>query len=254
MARALTRVERWICQNWSASSSATSSLIGFRISASSEAVCTRVYFSSEMKNSTSSTGIIWMLVPTVAWIHFSRGTAAGIHLLRELLQQALHAAGVGRVVAAAIGEALLDPVDGDLEPLALGGLEHVVDDALLEGLDRVLVVGGDENDLGAAPEPSAFRLRPFLVDRQLGDRPGGLDAVHAGHADVEEDQVGMVGLDQLDRLGAVLRFADDLEFGPHLAEAGAELLAQQPLVVGDHGGGRERRRLAHGAIVLVVDQ
>ena len=59
--RVLTSVERWICQKTSASSSSTSSLIGFRISASIVAVCTRVYFSSEMKNSTSSTGIIWML-------------------------------------------------------------------------------------------------------------------------------------------------------------------------------------------------
>ena len=29
--------------------------------------------------------------------------------------------------------------------------------------------------------------------------------------------------------------ADDLELGPHLGEAGAHLLAHQPLVVGDHG-------------------
>jgi hypothetical protein len=78
---------------------------------------------------------------------------------------------------------------------------------------------------------------PFLVDRQLGDRPGRLDAVHARHADVEEDQVGMVLLDQLDRLGAVLRLADDLELGPDLGQAGAQLFAQQPLVVGDHGSG-----------------
>jgi hypothetical protein len=60
------------------SSSSTSSLIGLRISASSCAVCTRVYFSSEMKNSTSSTGIIWICWPTVAWIHCSvRRRAAG---------------------------------------------------------------------------------------------------------------------------------------------------------------------------------
>ena len=89
-------------------------------------------------------------------------------------------------------------------------------------------------------------LAPSSSTSQLGDRPGGLDAVHARHADVEEHEVGMVLLDQLDRLGAVLRLADDLELGPDLGQAGAQLLAQQPLVVGDHGGGG-RCGLAHGA-------
>ena len=84
----------------------------------------------------------------------------------------------------------------------------------------------------------AVRLGVVVVDRQLGDRARRLDAGHAGHADVEEDEVGMVLLDQLDRLGAVLRLADDLELGPDLGQARAQLLAQQPLVVGDHGAGR----------------
>ncbi len=44
-------------------------LDGLRIKVLICAVCTRVYFSSLMKNSTSSTGIIWMAWPTVAWIH-----------------------------------------------------------------------------------------------------------------------------------------------------------------------------------------
>ena len=54
-------------------------------------------------------------------------------------------------------EALLDALDGDLQALALGRLEHVVDDALLEGLDRVLVVGGDEDDLRPATAAVAAR-------------------------------------------------------------------------------------------------
>ena len=80
------------------------------------------------------------------------------------------------------------------------------------------------------------RLGVVVVDRQLGDRPRRLDAGHARHADVEEDDVGTVLLGQRDRLGAVLRLGDDLERGPDLGQAGAQLLAQQPLVVGDDGG------------------
>ena len=60
----------------------------------------------------------------------------------------------------------------------------------------------------------------------------------------------------LDRLGTVLRLGDDLELGPDLAQAGAELVAQQPLVVGDewrwswHGWSPSRDR--HHAVSGVV--
>ena len=84
---------------------------------------------------------------------------------------------------------------------------------------------------------------PLVVDRQLGDRARRLDAGHAGHADVEEDDVGPVLLGQLHRFGAVLRLGDDLELGPDLGQARAELFAQQPFVVGDHGGVGRRRGL-----------
>ena len=63
------------------------------------------------------------------------------------------------------------------QPLRLGRLQHVVDRALLERADRVLVVRGDEDDVGAA-----------------GERPRRLDAVHPGHADVEKDDVGLEAL------------------------------------------------------------
>ena len=76
---------------------------------------------------------------------------AGVHLRREALQQLLHAGRVGRLVARTVGEALSDAVDRELQARPLGRLEDVVDDALLEGLDRVLVVGGDEDDLAAVP-------------------------------------------------------------------------------------------------------
>ena len=159
---------------------------------------------------------------------------ARVHLLGELLQQALHAARVGPVVGLA-GQTLLDAVDRHLQPVALGGLQDVVDDALLEGFDRVLVVGRDEHDLAAAPR-LGVAVDIAFVDRQLADRARRFDAVHSGHADVEKHQVGPMRLDQRDCLGAVLRFADDVQLGPDLEQARAQLIAQQPLVVGDDGG------------------
>ena len=50
---------------------------------------------------------------------------------------------------AALCEPLADALHRDGEALALVRLEHIVDRALLEGLDRVLVVGGDEDDVRA---------------------------------------------------------------------------------------------------------
>ena len=46
-------------------------------------------------------------------------------------------------------------------------------------------------------------------------------------------------LDQLDRLHAVARLADDLQLRPDLGQARAQLLAHQALVVGDDRGGGE---------------
>ena len=136
--------------------------------------------------------------------------------LEGLLQRAL------RVVRRR-GEAFADALDGEGEPLPLRGLEHVVDHPLLECVDRVLVVGGDEHDFRHAGLP-----------RQCRDLARGFDAALGGHADVEKHDIGALGGDQLDRLGAVARLGSDLELGPDLGEAGAQLLAHQRLVVRDH--------------------
>jgi len=56
-------------------------------------------------------------------------------------------------------------------------------------------------------------------------------------------------LDQLHRLGAVLRLGHDLQFGPGFREARAQLFAHQALVVGDHGARGRRAARAHAAIV-----
>ncbi len=64
----LTSVERWICQNCWPSSRGSNSRIGVRMKASSSLVCTRVYFSSDRKNSTSFTSTRRVVEPTEHWI------------------------------------------------------------------------------------------------------------------------------------------------------------------------------------------
>jgi hypothetical protein len=190
-----------------------------------------------MKNSTSSTGIIWMLWPTVAWIHFNRAAAFGLICVASFCSSCCRPAAGAPSSVRRCARRFLNALDGHLQALALGRLQHVVDDALFEGLDRVLVVGGDEDDLAAGPAVRRVAGGPAarFGDRQLGDRARRLDAAHAGHPDVEEDEVRVQLLGQLDRLDAVLRLADDLEIGPDLAEARPQLVAQQAFVVGDDG-------------------
>ena len=121
---------------------------------------------------------------------------------------------------------LADWVDGvKVEPGQL--------DTLLEGLHRVLVVGGDEHHLGQ--QGIVVAVDRTLGRRQLRDLPRRLHAGEAGHADVEEDDVGAVLRHRLHCLDAVLGLGDDFELGPHLGQAGAELLAHQALVIGEHG-------------------
>src|SRR5258708_3964556 len=116
------------------------------------------------------------------------------------------------------GEALLQPADGEPEPLLVEGLEHVVDCAALEGLDRVLVVGGDEDHVG----PGADRARR-------------LQAIDTRHVDVEEEELRAVVLEDLQHVAAVLHLAHDRELGPETREARAQLRAQQRLIVGNDG-------------------
>ena len=89
------------------------------------------------------------------------------------------------------------------------------------------------------------------------DLRGGVDAVHVGHLDVGDDQVGMGGGAQLDQLAAVLGHGDDL-----VAQERQDLLevvAHVELVVGDgdlertgHGvpRGRVMRKTGPGPVAV----
>ena len=67
--------------------------------------------------------------------------------------------------------------------------------------------------------------------------PQHLEAVDAGHLDVEEHEVGGVARDRVDRLAPVGALADDLEVAES-AQAQLEAAARERLVVDDDGANR----------------
>ena len=70
----------------------------------------------------------------------------------------------------------------------------------------------------------------FALDQFLEDA----ETVEAGHLDVEEDEVGVVFLDEVDRFETVFALADEGDFGEGFQEKG-ELLARGLFVVDDDG-------------------
>ena len=73
------------------------------------------------------------------------------------------------------GQALLQPAHGERQSLRIGGLQDIIDGAVLEGFDGVGVVGSDEDHVALA-----------------ADIPGRLETGLARHADVEKSQIGMM--------------------------------------------------------------
>ena len=108
-------------------------------------------------------------------------------------------------------------MDGLRDAFLIERLEQVVDRIDLEGLDRVLVVGRGEDDLGQ---------RDFLVEQLLDDA----EAVEAGHLHVEEDEVGAAVLDQADGFEPVLTLGYDVDLAGVFEQVG-KLVAGELLVV-----------------------
>ncbi len=71
--------------------------------------------------------------------------------------------------------------------------------------------------------------------RAAGDGARRLQAIHARHVDIEEEERRPVRLDHGIDVPAVLHLAHDVELGPQPREARTQLRAQQRLVVGDDG-------------------
>jgi hypothetical protein len=86
--------------------------------------------------------------------------------------------------------------DGGCEPCCTERLHHIVDGALLERRDRVLVVRGHEHDVAA----TAGGLRH-------------LEARQPRHLDVEEHHLRLAALHRVERLDAVLGLGDDAQAG-----------------------------------------
>ncbi len=107
------------------------------------------------------------------------------------------------------------------QPLQPDGLQQVVDRVHLEGLERVGVERGGEDDrrrLGHAGDV-ARRLHP----------------VHLRHADVEQHDVDLLAVEHLEHLATVPRLVDDhqREVLAALVEQVAQACAGGRLVVGD---------------------
>ena len=112
------------------------------------------------------------------------------------------------------------------EPGHVHGLEQVVDRVHGKRVDRILVEGRDEHEVGAE----------VGLDQPACD----FEAGEPGHLDVEEDEIRRHFADHPQRVHAVLRLADDLR-PADLSEQEAQFLARQLLVVDDqHAQGRRR--------------
>src|SRR5437016_3271889 len=146
-----------------------------------------------------------------------------------LLQPFEHALPVGGAVVRG-AEARAHAAHRLFDAPAAERLQEVVHRAHLEGADRVLVVGGGEDDVRGG----------------LAQRLQHLEAAHARHLDVKEDEVRALLLDQLEGLHAVDRLAEQA----HVVQPGEEAdqaVACQLLVVDDEDADGAHRYAAASA-------
>jgi len=85
-----------------------------------------------------------------------------------------------------------------------------------------VVESGGEDDV----RDFELALDEFLEDAE---------AVEAGHLDVEEDEIGIVLLDEVDGVEAVFALSEEMNFGETFEEEG-EFFAGGLFVVNDDGG------------------
>ena len=111
--------------------------------------------------------------------------------------------------------------DGLRQPRRVQRLDQVVNGAGLEGLQRMVTKGGDEDHM-AAP----------------GDLLRHLDARHAGHADVQEADLGFVQSSHWSQASAPCSaWATKRAFRPSGGQGLGQLLAGGDFVVGDQDAG-----------------
>src|SRR5882672_670082 len=153
---------------------------------------------------------------------FDRGEedVVGIHQEEALLRfhQELHrrsfcSAHLGDQRFEALGrrrvglERFFRALDGAGETRFVEGFQYVVDRVHFKCLDRVIVEGCREDDVGEF----SFAVHQLLDDSK---------AVEAGHLDVEEDKIGQMFFDESESFDAVLALADEVHLGKTLQEEG----------------------------------
>ena len=111
------------------------------------------------------------------------------------------------------------------------GLDQIVEDAVADALDGGLdrAAAGDDDDLG--------------LGRLGADRPHQLVALHAGHVQVDGDEIDLFGSEHVERFGSVFR-------GGHFVATGknhAKRLAWPPFVVDDQDTGSPPSRSLRAA-------
>jgi hypothetical protein len=106
-----------------------------------------------------------------------------------------------------------------VDPFAREGLEHVVQGPCLECPERMLVIGGDEDDRG----------RQFFRLEQLQER----EAVDLGHLDVDEQHVRAFSTDHVQGGAAIGARRDDVDARGR--QISCEAFARVQLVVHDDG-------------------
>lgn len=114
-----------------------------------------------------------------------------------------------------------DALNGFGDAGLVEGLEDVIDGVHVKSLDSVMVKSGGEDDV---------RDFEFSFDELLEDA----EAVETGHLDVEEDEIGIVLLDEVDGVEAVFALGEKIDFGEGFEEEG-KFVAGRLFVVDDYG-------------------
>ena len=76
-----------------------------------------------------------------------------------------------------------------------------------------------------------------------------IESIHAGHADVEEDEVGVDGAGELDGFGSGCTFAGHLAVGL-IAKKAAQLLAREYFVIGENNLDGHRPKRVNGSVSI----
>src|SRR3954454_12663296 len=124
-------------------------------------------------------------------------------------------------------------IDRRREPRRFDGLQKIVDGVDLEGLDRVLIVRGDEHEV--------------RVDPRAQEPASALEAGQTRHLNIEQHEVRRILVDRAERFDAICGLRDELD-AVELSEQEAQLLPGQLLIVDDNC--TERWEIRRHAVIL----